>query len=82
MNKAKKYRVVVWNYGGPNSEGVPSFYGKYVSEWPKDASKFGARYELSPHKEDALTFGRDTALDVAHTIRMRSPVWSAMVEEA
>lgn len=84
MNKGKpkKYHVVVWNNVGQTESGIPAFSPKYVSEWPKRVIPYESRYELSPDQEDALCFGRDQALEVARTIRLRSVVWSAMVEEA
>lgn len=82
MNKKpKKYHVVTWNDMGEDDKGVSQYYPKWVSAWPSDASKWGARYEVSPHEEDALSFGRDAALYVAHEIRLRNGSW-AMVEEA
>lgn len=79
----KKYRVVVWGVGGSEDEDnqILFYYPKWVAEWPKDPSKWGARYELSPNSDEAMEVGRDTALEIAHTIRLRNGSW-AMVEEA
>lgn len=82
MNKPRKYHVVVWMCDGEDKAGLPVFYPKYVSAWPEEVVPYKSHYELSPNKKDAMPFGRDRAIEVARTIRMRSCVWSAMVEEA
>lgn len=81
MNKKqKRYRVVTQHYVG-EFDGVETYVHKYVCVWPDNASEWGARYELSPKSEEALKFGRDTALEIAHAIRIRNGM-RAMVEEA
>lgn len=80
MAKPKKYHVVSWHYMG-EPDGLKTYAPKWVSKWPENPTRWGARYEVSPNKGDALCFGRDTALYVAHEIRLRSGSW-VMVEEA
>jgi hypothetical protein len=80
MSKPKKYHVVIWHRLG-ESNGLEHYAPHWLCEWPDDPSKWGARYETSPKKEEALAFGRDTAIEIANTIRMRNGSW-AMVEEA
>jgi len=80
--KPKKYHVAVLCSEGANENGVPVYQVRWVSEWPKVAIPFESHYETSPSEADAKAFGRDQAFEVARAIRMRSTVWSAMVEEA
>lgn len=80
--KPKRYVVVLAYYRG-QGDGRPTYFLEYVSAWPKNAHEWGARFEISPNRSDALYFGRDSALDVANTIRMRNAVPAiVMVEEA
>lgn len=80
--KPKKYRVAVLLAEGWDESGRALYKVKWVSGWPKVFIPYESRYETSPDADEALTFGRDTALEVARKIRLRSVVWSAMVEEA
>lgn len=80
MAKPKKYHVVVWQYMG-EPDGIKTYAPKWVSAWPQNPTKWGARYELSPKQKEALEFGRDTALEVAYHIRLRGGMW-ATIEEA
>lgn len=80
--KPKKY-IVVLAYNQGESNGVPTYYLKYVSDWPEGQLKWGVRFEVTANPEQAIRFGRDTALYVANTIRMRNAVAATvMVEEA
>ena len=82
MRKPKKY-IVVLAYAQGEVDGIPVYYLKYVSAWPTNAREWGARFEISPSKDEALKVGRDTALYIANTIRMRNAApATVMVEEA
>ena len=78
--KPKRYLVVCWYLIG-KVDGIDAYAPKYVSEWPSNPREWGARFEISPNCDDAIKFGRDTALYVANTIRMRNGAL-AMVQEA
>lgn len=81
--KPKKYIVVLAYCQGLEPTGIPFYYHKYVSAWPTNAHEWGARFEISPSKCEALKVGRDTALEMANTIRMRNAAAATvMVEEA
>lgn len=83
MKKQKKYIVVLAYCQGLEPTGIPFYYHKYVSAWPKNSREWGARFEISPTKTEALKVGRDTALYMANTIRMRNAApATVMVEEA
>lgn len=84
MNKRKpKKYIVVLAYSQGEADGVGVYYFKYVSAWPTNAREWGARFEISPNKGEALRVGRDTALYMANTIRMRNAAAATvMVEEA
>ena len=82
MKKRKKYMVVLV-YAQGEVDGIPVYSHKYLSVWPTNAHEWGARFEISLNKKEALKVGRDTALYIANTIRMRyfAPT-TVMVEEA
>ena len=86
MKDPKRYIVVLaYAQGDPDCEpdGVPVYYHKYVSAWPKNPREWGARFEITPKKSEALKVGRDTALEMAYTIRMRNAApATVLVEEA
>lgn len=80
--KPKRYAVVL-GYSQGMVDGANSYVLKYVSEWPKDQFKWGARFEIASNPEQAVLFGRDAALRVASTIRMRNAAAAIiMVKEA
>ena len=82
MRKPKKC-IVVLAYAQGEVDGIPVYYHKYVSAWPTNAHEWGARFEVSPSKAEALRVGRDTALEMANAIRMRNAApATVMVEEA
>lgn len=82
MKKQKKY-IVVLAYAQGEVDGIPVYYHKYVSSWPKNSREWGARFEISPDKGDAIRLGSTTALEMANTIRMRNAApATVMVEEA
>ena len=77
--KRRKYAVVCW-YLTSTEDGLHQYAPKWVSEWPDKVVKWSSRFEISPDKNDAKAFGRDTAIEVAREIRMLNGAW-AMVEE-